>query len=66
VDRVRAGDQVVEKNAETIDIALDSGLAAAKNLRRQIEGRPGQIGGGVVGERTRLSQLEPLAYETNF
>ena len=65
LDWVRAGHQVVEKDAETVDIALHGGLSAAKNLRRQIEGRPGEIRGGVVRElasRAKVHQHGPAVF----
>ena len=64
-DGIRAGHKVVEKHAETVDVALDGGFAAGKNLRRQIKGRSGQIGGGVVRElasRAKVHQHGPAVF----
>ncbi len=49
-DWIRAGHKMVEKDAETVDIALDSGLPPAQNLRRQVERRSGEIGSRIVRE----------------
>ena len=47
-DRVRAGHQVVEKDTQTVDVTLDGGVAPGKDLRRQIEGRSGDLRAAVV------------------
>ena len=64
-NRKRTGDKMIEKHAETVDIALDGGLAAGENLRRQIKRRSGEIRHGVVRElasRAKVHQHGPTVF----
>src|SRR5215207_3306903 len=47
---IRAGDEVIEQDAETVHVAANRGLLPPQHLRREIEWRAGQIRRCVVIE----------------